>query len=135
MNEDLEKIIQLIEKETGVFYKGEPSNSGDTNLGIRLSKGCQLIFGVSPADIIDLDVKCYERNIRFELRDTNSSLKFLPFPFTDKQILVNVLEGLSEKYKADLNINRLIRDINFNDNRPIFIIITIIAYPIILPIA
>lgn len=133
MNEDLEKIIQLIEKETRGFYRSEPTNSGDTNLETRLGKGYQLIFGVSHADIMDLDVKSYERNIRYELRGTNFSPKFLPFPFTDKQILVNVLEGLSQKYKADLNINRLIRDISFNDNRPVFLVTTIIAYPIILP--
>jgi hypothetical protein len=134
VNENLEKIILLIEEETRGFYRNTPSNSGDTYLGTRIRQGFQLIFGVCNSDPMGSGVEFYERNTNYELKGTNFSPSFLPFPYTDKEILIKVLEGLSYNYKADLNINRLIRDINFNDDRPIFIVVTIVAYPVILPI-
>jgi hypothetical protein len=134
VNEILEKIIQLIDKHVSDFSHEYPSNSGDTNLATRISSGFQLVFGVCNSDPMELDVQHYKRYIIDELRGTNFSPSFLSFPYTDKEILIKVLQGLSDNYKADLNINRLIRDFKFKDGRPVFIVITIIAYPIILPV-
>ena len=134
MNETLEKIIQLIDKHTAEFYSKSPSNSQDTHLESRIGQGYQLIFGVCNSDRMGSDIQRYEININNELRNTNFHPSFLPFPFNDKEILIKVLEGLSDNYKADLNIDRLIRDIKFNGDRTIFIVITIVSYSIILPI-
>jgi len=134
VNEVLEKIIQLIDKHVMDFSHEYPSNSGDTNLATRISKGFQLVFGVCNSDFLNSDIQQYQRHIIYELKNTNFSSTFLPFPYNEKGMLIKVLQGLSENYKADLNIDRLIRDIKFNDNRPVFIVITILDYPIILPI-
>jgi len=134
VNETLEKIIQLIDRNIKDFYREPPSNSGDTYLATRISKGCQLIFGVCNSDRMDSDVRFYKERISEELRQTNFYLDFLSFPYREKNMLIKVLQGLSDNYKADLNINRLIRDVNFNDDSLIFIVITVVSYSIILPI-
>jgi hypothetical protein len=134
MDESLEKVIQTIEKHTNGYYHGLSRHGADTNLGTRITLGCQLIFGVSNTDPMTSDVKFYKNEIIAELENHYPRPTFIPFPYTDKETLIKVLQGLSDEYDADLDIKRLIRDIKFNDDRPTYIIITIINYPIILPV-
>ena len=136
MNLDAKKLIQEISKEVNGCYSQVPKHSADTNLSSRIRLGYQLIFGVSNSDKMtpNINVDFYKTQIMHDLKPYGLQPTFLPFPYEGKDIIVEVLQGLSEEYGADLNIERLLRDVNFRDSRPIYLVITIIKYPVIIPI-
>lgn len=134
MDDTLERVIQAITKQVQNYYQGIPPNSADTYLGDRINFGYQLIFGVTNSDPMASDTRNYQSQFQGELQNNFLAPIFLAFPYTAKENLLQVLNGLSEEFKANLNIDRLIRDIKFNTGRPVFIVITVIRFPIIVPV-
>ncbi len=59
-------------------------------------------------------------------------MEFLSFPYNEQDGVIKVLEGLSEEYDVDLDISRLLKNIRFNEGLYVFLMVTIIKFPIIL---
>ncbi len=133
MDESLDKIIQYIESSIQGLYSGLPQHTGSLHLSSRIGFGYQLLFGVCNTDPHSLDISHYQYNIVQELNGKFPKPDFLAFPFEQKGSLIAVLGGLSQRYNAALNIPRLIRDIKFNDSRPVYLVVVFIKFPIILP--
>jgi len=133
MDETFERIAGYINKHTEKFYNGMLLNTSDLYLPDNIDVGYQLIFGVTNSDIHNADIQHYEFNIKQQLEYSGLEPKFLAFPYSEKEILIEALEKLSDNYDAHLDIKRLIRDIDFKNDRPVYIVITIIKFPIINP--
>ncbi|XZF15998.1 hypothetical protein ACTHGU_07660 [Chitinophagaceae bacterium MMS25-I14] len=128
MNHTVEEIIKGIDKATGGYYPGGLSNLSDINMTIV--PGFQLLFGVCYPDPMANDVEHYIHGIQSVIK-LDGRPKALPWPFDDKELMINTLEQLSTYYNANLNVLRMMQGIDFLKRQVIYLVVTIIEIPII----
>jgi hypothetical protein len=136
MAKDSKEIITYIEKNYPMQDQEIAiKNCSDLNIEAQIKPLNQYIIGVTPADMFSNEISQYEHNMKEKLANVSPYFRCLPWPFYDYEIdeLKTTLSELSDYFQANLDIERMIKDLNIKKEtgKMYYVVITVVQYPII----
>ena len=110
-------------------------NCADSNIETSVKIQTQYIIGVTPSDKLSAGISNYEFAMQRKLATVSPNV-FCPawaFDAGEAAAMKTALTELAEKLGADLNVEKIMRQLNINKNGDglYYIVVTVVQYPIV----